>query len=643
MKALFLNLTFILGLLFAATAQEQLVPLSTYPALKNNKADITKENTKAQAEAVKLPFADDFSYNSIYPDKRLWANRYVFVNKGFAENPYTLGVATFDAVNDTGGVYSYASQFPFIADSLTSMPIRLDSVFGAIPKAIFPDDSVYISFWIQPQGKGNAPEEQDSLILQFYNPVKSVWKTVWNHQGMKLDSFRTKYGSDFKQFLVAITDSDYFSPEFRFRFLNKASIPNNNIPSWRSGLYDQWNLDYVYIDADRSYKDTSVFDVAFIESANTLLNNYVSMPWNQYQANAAAETNTSMKLKFKNFDYVTNVKNMNMYFHITDLNTKQIVKKSAAYPSSNNMTPGQIINYAPSYGSFTFQNSGVKYPDFEVIFRILTNTPPADIIRVNDTVRFYQKFYNYYAYDDGIPEAGYGLSAAQGRLACKFTLNTGDSLQAVQMYFNQTLGLSSQQYFYLTVWDDNNGQPGNVIYEQMGLRPEYESNLFKYYTYKLKHAVYLPAGTFYVGWRQTTGDNLNIGFDKNNDRHSEIFYNTSGSWSNSSFAGALMIRPVLGNDKTAWVGIKEKSDNKEINPVIYPNPVTGGIVYLNFGELSRTQKDNIAISLYSADGKLVMRTGFSNELNVGNLAKGLYFIRIITDDSKPVTRKIIIR
>lgn len=630
---------------YHSQAQEYLIPLGVNPALIHHK-EVEKSNAKGSMPAVKLPFIDDFSYNRLTPSPKLWSNSYVFINKSYGINPPSIGVATFDAMNDTGNVYSYATHFPFIADSLTSNRIRLDSSFGSINQALSPADSVYLSFFFQPEGLGNPPEEWDSLILQFYNPVTSTWKMVWEHEGMSLDSFRIKYGKDFKMVMIPLTNGDYFSSNFKFRFLNKATIPNNTIPSWRSGMYDHWNIDYVYLDKDRSYQDTSFNDVAWIESANTMLNNYVSMPWTQYQANPSAETNVDLELKFRNLDFDPIIKNMNQYLSIQDLYDKSI-HKSAAFPSAFNMNPGSTVNYAPNYYysptiPFTFQSNSQKNADFEVLFRILTNTPPPDIIRTNDTMRFYQRFYNYYSYDDGVPEAGYGLSNVGARLAYKFTLNQGDSLQAIQFYFNQTLGMSSQQYFFLTVWDDNNGQPGNIIYEQSGLRPEYESDLFHFYTYELKKALYIT-GTFYVGWRQTTVDNLNVGFDKNTDHHDKIFYNSSGSWLNSSYSGSLMIRPIMGNEKTAWLGV-DYPNKKEVKVSIYPNPLRGNQLHIAISGVSPQEKSTIQIQVYTITGELVFEDQYQDLIQMGNLSKGMYFLRLISQDRGIIsTRKIIVQ
>lgn len=632
------RLLFLLGILFAISllqlrAQEQLVPLDYNPILLQNKSFTNP--IKGNQEAIKLPFVDDFSSNLLFPKQSLWDNYGVFTNKSYGVEAPSIGVATFDAVNDTGYVYSYAGQYPFIADILTSNDIRLDSSFGSFPNNLSPSDSVVLSFFFQPEGLGNPPEEGDSLILQFYKPNQNHWATVWSHEGIALDSFVTRYGTSFKQILISIADTAYFSPNFRFRFMNKASIPNSNIPSWRSGLYDHWNLDYVYLDYNRSVINNDINDIAISEGPQSALLNYISMPWNQYLLNAAGETNSQMEIKFRNLSASGGLKNLNQYFSITNLDNGH-VDQSASFPSTFNMNPGQVSVYAPDYGTYSFQSNASPYADFEILFRILTNTPPLDIVRSNDSLRFYQKFYNYYAYDDGIPEAGYGLSTNNGKLAYKFTLNGPDSLQAIQMYFNTTLGNASQQYFYLTIWDDNNGEPGSIIYEKQGKRPEYNNELFKYYTYPLEQALFL-SGTFYIGWRQLTNDNLNIGFDKNNNQQNKIFYNTTGSWTNSSFQGALMMRPIMGNEKTAFVGLSEENTPAVLK--IYPNPFQDVLnIQYNGMEVSKAN-----ILVYNSIGQIVIHQKLETQLSLSTLDKGIYFIKIISENGKSIHQQKIIK
>ena len=124
-----------------------------------------------KSPVVTLPFFDDFSKSRVYPDATKWTDRNVLVNDGFPLNPPTRNAVTLDVLDENGKVYSYAISNPFVAEYLTSARIRLDSIFEPTVRAISPAESVYFSFYYQPQGNGNPPEDQDSLVLQFGTTV----------------------------------------------------------------------------------------------------------------------------------------------------------------------------------------------------------------------------------------------------------------------------------------------------------------------------------------------------------------------------------------------------------------------------------------------------------------------------------------
>jgi hypothetical protein len=247
---------------------------------------------------------------------------------------------------------------------------------------------------------------------------------------------------------------------------------------------------------------------------------------------------------------------------------------------------------------------------------------------IGDTATFTQQFRNYYAYDDGTPEAGYGLTPAGAQLAYRFELNVRDTLRAIQMYFNRVQDNSNQQFFNIRVWGDNNGKPGDLIYEQLSEFVEYSNNLTEFYTYLLDEPV-LVNGVFYVGWEQTTTDNLNIGLDKNTNSKSKIFFNADGQWLVSSIPrGSLMMRPVLGPEE--YLDIPEKEDVVEVFK-IYPNPSRGNQVYL---ELPSTQNNPeylpyLEINIYNILGQRVSSQGYSRSVPVAGIEKGIYIVQLI--------------
>jgi hypothetical protein len=625
------------------TAQEILTGLNKNPEIinapdyiKHHKSSI-KGNSNSE---IKLPMIDDFSEQILFPNDKYWSSRNTFINRSYAVNPPSIGVMTFDAIDQYGAVYPNMTSFSSVADTLASNNIRLDSLFGNNAQILTPADSVYLSFAIQPQGVGSAPLEGDSIVLQFYNPASTEWKSVWKLDGMPLDSFRLKYDTSFIQVMIPITNPDYFAADFKFRFYNYAHVPSPDKPSWRSGMFSHWNIDYLVLDAHRTYSDTSYYDMAIQTIQNSLLEDYTSMPWNQYQAGGRALMKHGLGIRYKNMDNIPTLKNVNQYFFIFDLWNKSQAFVPNPNPSAANVGSQVMKSFVPNYDTFHFytSNPSPKYQEFQVLYNIFTNSSAPDIIRSNDTMSFYQNFYNYLSYDDGIPEAGYGLSVNNARLAYQFKLNTPDTLQSIEMYFNQTLGDANQQYFYLTVWDDNNGSPGNVIYERSGRRPEFQSELFKYYTYVLDNPI-LVSGTIYIGWRQTTKDNLNIGFDFSNDQSSKIFYNVTGSWINSGYKGCIMMRPILGSEKYAHVGFEDiKEETNKTDFKVYPNPSEG---VFNI-ELQNTQNSQKHINIFDLSGRIVYSNEYSQKINLKDLSPGIYIMQLTDNKGLSKQKKIII-
>jgi hypothetical protein len=193
------------------------------------------------------------------------------------------------------------------------------------------------------------------------------------------------------------------------------------------------------------------------------------------------------------------------------------------------------------------------------------------------------------------------------------------------MYFNKTLSKASQQFFYLCVWNDNAGKPGDTIYSDL-VFPRYADSLNKFVTYHIYPPLRIT-GTFYVGWVQTTGDNLSIGFDRYNNSQNEIFYNSTGVWNNSAYTGSLMIRPVVG--KPIPLGIGDIL-YRDLKPTLFPNPCSGSIIYLRIPE----NIDNIRVSetatltILDLIGHCILTTSFKNEVDVSALRNGLYFLEL---------------
>ena len=212
----------------------------------------------------------------------------------------------------------------------------------------------------------------------------------------------------------------------------------------------------------------------------------------------------------------------------------------------------------------------------------------------------------------------------------RFTLAEPDTLQAVRMWFNRTLNDENVAPFSLMVWDDDNGLPGNVLYEMPAQQPAFADEFLDFVPYYLEEPIAV-SGTFYVGFYQHHDVQLNIGFDQNNDASGKFYYRTSANWYPSFYKGAPMIRPVVGKsfDHSA-VPEHTSADVK-----MYPNPTTG-IVYI------QTDDHDYDYRILNVYGQCV-ETGTlqTNTVSLERFPTGIYFIQLTSGNQTIVTEKII--
>ena len=647
----------------SATAQEMLTIPAYNPAVaRQNQLKSTSVNPP---DVIKLPFYDDFSVISVYPSPLRWADRYAFVNTDYAKYPPSIGVATLDALDDKGALYAGAGSNPFEADNLTSLPIRLDSVFTPSKRALTRSDSVYLSFYYQPQGRSiSPPSSKASLILEFHSPgdydsvfsekdtvVTPHWREKWStFGGIQVDSFASPNKRYFRQVLIplnGILDSSlYFKNGFQFRFRNLATLSGNSLPDWRSNG-SQWNIDVVYLNYGRKIHDTIMEDVAFADLAPSMLVNYESMPMRQYAKNFDTEMKDTLSITIANLDN----KNRNRTYKYN------ISKNSLAPFAYYNGEPYTIGPYLTdgyvTYRPWARPPVNVFFPvsdEENVVFHIIhTLSPDPDpLFRSNDTIRFDQVFKNYYAYDNGTSEAGIGINGAQGSYAVQFKLNVEDTLRGMQIYFNPVIGATNQKIIDLQVWNDSNGKPGQIIKTLGGITPVYTENLNEFNSYwfetpLLIDASVFPGLRFYIGWSQTTLENLNVGFDRYKDSYTKRFFNVDGNWqmSDSANYGSLMMRPIVGPVNP--LGINKTSAVEHLS--IRPNPVTDGNLIIQLPESWKNNAaHNLDINIFSVTGSLVLSETFNNPVNVSSLTPGFYMV-ILTDKDKGIkaTGKLIIR
>jgi hypothetical protein len=545
-------------------------------------------------------FLDTISHKIalVAPKNTLWIDTDVYINNSMAVNPPTIGVVTFDGLNQFGRAYVpgllNVSNQRGIADHLTSKPINLSGLTAA--------DSVYFSFYYQPQGTGNAPEAMDSLILEFFSPADTLWKWAWSAKGSAVQAFQ--------QVMIPVGNPNFLQNGFQFRFKNYADL---------SGNLDHWHVDYIRLDRNRTRSNPLPYDIAFTQPANILLRNYKEMPWNQFVANPTAEMYDSLIVHIRNNSAVGEVVTLNHVVRNSNgANLFPVRLSSGPIPANTANTYRNRVNVT----GFTFPTSPGRYQEFEVLNYI--QAVQNDVNRNNDTLKHIQKFDNIYAYDDGVPEAAYGLNKQGAKLAYRFAANTPDKLTAVRIHFSPVNTQAYPYPFKLTIWSSLS--PENIIYQDAGFSyPNHPNYVNGYVEYTLPEPVQV-SGNFFVGMVQSNNVELNIGFDRSFDTKDRIFFNLNGSWQNTIFSGSLMIRPVLGPSNDPAVGIVEHQKPKQEQQLrVFPNPTRNKIFIEGITEFEDT-----SLSLYDLYGRKVVYLFEENitTVDVSGLAEGMYILKV---------------
>lgn len=553
-------------------------------------------------------------FKSIIDPNKLWIDNNAYHNYRFASNPWSIGVATFDGLDENGHPYQPGSLITNYGDYLTSKPIDLSLNTAS--------DSIYLSFLYQSGGFGETPDASDSLVLEFYVRDLDQWMWIWSTNG--------SINTDFNVGHICIKNAQYFKKDFQFRFKNYGQL---------SGDFDVFNLDYVNLRTLSGQQDTLFKDFAWVYPITTLLKDYTSVPWDHYKNNFSGKMSSNVNLVIRNG---SNIPENNSIPGKIYVEYNNLLENSFAI--TGNSLSNNELNYAPrtNYSTFHDLSTGYHFDEnktgtkasFKIIGTAASQFPN---FNQNDSTFSTQYFGNYYSYDDGSAEAAYGCTGTQSELAVKFISYESDSIIGIMTNFVETAYDVSNKLFLLTVWNDNNGIPGDIIYQDETFFPRspiYPSSNNGFYTYYFNNDLKVKvSGPFYIGWKQFDAQRLNIGFDKNIVTNSNNFYsNNSGStWNNSQIEGSIMMRPVFSTAMDNELGVTEKKiNNSEI--VLFPNPSSGLISIRN------TSQDFKGFEIYSLQGKLLLSTK-DTEIDLSNYPEGVYLFKTL--DSKNKIYKVI--
>ncbi len=591
------------------------------------KKAIQVSNSRKKSTSVitsyELPFFDDFSAISIYPNPEKWTDSYAFINSSFPYLPPSIGVATLDAIDAHGNVYAIDNR-PTPSDTLTSVPINLLPYKGS-------EKQVILSFFYQAGGRGEIPDKQDSLILEFYSAAESQWVHIWK--------ITADTSTPFIQ-VIKLVPENFYEDGFRFRFRNYTSMSPDEVKGRNGALsnVDQWHIDYVKLDAETLSTHEKISDIAFVEPLKGMLKQYVSIPW--------SHVNYAQDIMRQYTRYV--IRNMedstrSIYrsYFVKDLNTN---KKYYYNEYDEMILPNTLIirNDPFDHGYTQTQD---KYGRFEVTAFI--TTPPGQFWG-NDTVKYNQEFNDFYSYDDGTPEFGFGISgeSSYGALiAVRFPIYRQDTIRGMEIFFNKTRNhYTADLEFNLCVWNNRNGNPADLLYvSEEAFTPDTSLGLLEFKRYMFPADLnIIVSDTIYVGLKQLTEDFLNIGYDNSCDDCNNILINTSGPWftfteKNPLFNGTLMIRPVFSRNASTGIVTENTSDENALD--IFPVPANDQLHIV----LSDTETfPQGYVTIFDISGRLVMNCRLSETISVSNLQNGIYFMKIRLASGKNYASKFII-
>lgn len=597
---------------------------------KKEQSKTVKQAKQAKVSEVTplvLPFWDDFSTSTNFPDTSLWlGSQNVSISAGVGVNPPSFNVATFDGADANGNVYSSDPNKVGLADSLLSKPIDLSNIISLF------QNNVYISFFWQLEGKGEIPDPEDSIRLQFKD-VSGSWQTVWSMTGGNPD-----ISSLFQQEFVKIDPLIYFSANFQFKFESFSRL---------SGIFDTWQLDYILVNVGRDPNVSSHPDRALTSYPTSLFGNFTALPASQFFSplfpsgdilSAAAVGYFNLENQPQPINFSAIVRDTIAGVAVDTLNLNQFVQPVKPLERAEfNSDPFEINKLLATEKSALALKFYIDAEDTLLIDNIIgidtTFTERFDL-KSNDTITTYFHVDDYFAYDDGTAEFGAGINQNGGQLAYLFELFEEDTLTGIDIYFPNIGANFAGTPIELRVWKDLDGSEDALLVQQP-FSVKQGIGINELQTYQIEPAVVLN-GAFYIGYRQSTDQRLTIGLDKNTDTGQQIFFNVSGGWTqNTDVSGSLMMRPRFANGAVI-TGIKK---NQQLNSQfkIFPNPSPGK--YQISGEFDSLVVFDMAGRIINARVQKQDRNNAS--LDVSHLPNGIYQVRLLHSNKSAVKRIIV--
>ncbi len=541
------------------------------------------------------------------------SNRTASINTGWGLNPPTIGVVSFDGADAVGYPYNF-SPGDGPADTLLSCPIDLDAE---------PTELVGLSFYYQPQGTAFfSPEPTDSLRLEFFAPELDQWFRVWSTNDLSdPDGFTFVY--------IPINSLNYLVEGFQFRFTNYAAL---------QGAISTWNIDYVWLDRNQVNLNPTNNDVAFARQESTLLDGLTAMPLSHFATNPPAYMRQDLNVLLRNLNSGPRTLEGNT------ISLKDPFGGTTTFTNPNNpQIPGQSeLTYTHGVAAMNSIVFDATLATTELIYEVLVAHGVEDFAATtsNDTMKFEQRFFTHYAYDDGHAEAAYAVASSGSEVAMRYTNFLSDSVFALQIYTMPIEEDVENAIFNIRIWEDSGNGPGALVSETQRMVAYGQDSYQQVPIYSFEEPVFVPSGSFYFGYGQ--GQNtqrLRIGLDLNTSGNSgNLYFRETSSWEPSQFPGSVMIRPMFTSNgyDTLISGLETKQSIVDFK--LYPNPSSEWI------SLAHGGTGQLAVIIYDLAGRELMhqRIAKAEKINISHLPEGFYLINALDDRGARGSKKLVI-
>jgi hypothetical protein len=608
--------TVILAIQVIEVKGQQLIGLTQNQEIKKAAAERNSRKKSTNAlTSLELPFFEDFSMVTVYPDPEKWTDIYAFVNTSFPDMPPSIGVATLDAIDEYGNVYAINDQVT-PSDTLTSVAINLAPYQNSA-------EEVILSFFYQAGGKGELPDPKDSLVLEFFSPEANDWLWAWKATG--------GIAGPFQQKIITVPQS-FYQDGFRFRFRNYTSMSPGEVVGKYGALsnVDQWHIDYIMLNTNPIARHESINDIALVDPLTDLLFDYVTVPWHHVDYAHRIGRN-KVRYVINNLEKTDTAMSINRSYTVKDLFTQEV---SYYEVYTEKIDPDTfMIRNDPFDHSFSYKPT--EYGQFEITAYLKTH--PSQFLG-NDTVKYKQIFRDYYAYDDGTAEYGFGISGEStsgAMIACRFPVFRQDTIRGLDIFFNKTRNNYTADL-------NKGGIPGDTLYvSQEEYTPDPGTGLleFKRYTIPLSREIIVD-DTVFVGIKQLTEDFINIGYDVSHDNRKNILVNITGSWFSTDSldpAGSLMIRPVFSRQSAPSGFADEISEPETLK--VYPNPAND-MIQISLAE--NDLKGSGQMQIYDITGRRIYTDTLREIIPVSHFKSGVYIVRVICPSGQVLVSRFII-